>query len=121
MIKIGQSRRASDEIKTSTQAIRIYVFAGVFLCTVTLVAVVLLAIYAPNNPTVITAVFAATSSLTFILIFGGMSAMGSSVDGRMTQLVDTKAEAERAKGVIEGLQQNPLIDIAKPKEDGEQP
>lgn len=116
MIHLTQKRRASDQVSTATAAIRIYVGAALFLCTLTVIAVVALAIYAPKGDTTSNTVVGITGAITLMLVVAGINAMAKAVNGRVTQLLDTKAEAERAKGVIEGLQQNPVINLDKPTE-----
>lgn len=102
--------RRSDVIN-SRSTVKLYIGAAVGLAIVTIGAVVTLAIMVPNNAAVITVVIGITSPLILSLLGAALHSVATVVDGQMKQLLRTTADKERAQGLIEGLKENPKVNI----------
>jgi uncharacterized membrane protein len=100
-------------ITPGTANMRIYVTLSVIVCSITVAAVVILAIVQPNNTAAIATIIGLTTPITMTLLAAGLHGMSTSLDGRMTQLLQATAEKEHVKGVVEGLVANPKTNITE--------
>lgn len=96
----------------AASAVKWYVLLVFGLAFLTVSAVVTLSILAPNNPGAITTVIGITSPIFVSLLGGGLYKMAVGTDGKLNQILRITAEKERARGIIEGLKQNPDTNIS---------
>jgi len=102
-------RRATVTGATST--VKLYVTGAVVMAAMTIGGVLGAVALAPNNPTIIPTIVGITSPIILALLGGGLHGMAVSIDGKMSQLLRATAEKEHAKGLIEGLKENPKTNI----------
>lgn len=93
----------------ATATVRLYVIAVVVMAMTTIAAVVAVAVFMPaaQSANVITAIIGVTAPIILALLAGGQHSMSVAMDGKLSQIVRATAERERARGVIEGLKDNP--------------
>jgi len=95
----------------AASAVKWYVIGIVGMALVTIAAVVLLAIYVPDNPTIIATVIGVTSPIILTLLGFGQRAMAVAVDGKLSLLMQASEDKARLEGKLEGLEQNPKTNI----------
>lgn len=110
--EIETNRRASD-LKPSTSNVRLFVIGAILMCVITVVAVVLLSVLVPMNTAVISVVIGITTPISMALLAAGLHGIAVNVDGKMTQLIDMTAKKERLQGLVEGLAENPTVNLTK--------
>lgn len=105
------NRRAIDSVATAP-AVGRYVIGAVCTAAICAAAVVLLAVYAPDNATAINTVVGVMGPIIWALLGLGQHKIALGTDGKVTQLIETKAAQQRAEGFIEGLRENPDTNIS---------
>lgn len=103
------SRRAADLRPSSN--VRLFVLGAIFTCVFTVVAVVYLSIKAPTNTAAITTVLGITTPIMIGLLGAGIHGIATNVDGRLTQLIEMTAQKEHLQGLVEGLVENPGVNL----------
>jgi hypothetical protein len=107
----GGDRRNIAPGTASTQR---FVLWAVMTCIVTVVAVCVVAFsQSPNALQIIATIIGVTTPVTLGLLGAGLNGMSTSIDGRMTQLLQATAEKERVKGQLDGLVANPNTNITE--------
>lgn len=99
-------------ITTETSLSKFCILGAIYVCVLTVIAVVALAIFQPvNTASAITTVIGITSPIITGLLAFGVHGLVTAVDGRVTQLIEATAEKEHVKGAIEGLAANPKTNV----------
>lgn len=107
----AEERRAT--VVGATQTVKLYVIAVVITAFGTIAAVIGLAVFVPSNPTLIPVVVGITAPIILALIAGGQHSMAVAMDGKLSHLLRVTGEKERAQGLVEGLKENPNINLNK--------
>lgn len=95
----------------SAQPAKFFIAGAIVLCAITVAAVVLLAVLQPTNTMAIPTVIGVTSPIIMALVAAGLHNVAASINGRMTQLLESEKEKEHVKGVVEGLVVNPKTNV----------
>lgn len=98
-------------IISAVSSSRFYTLAAIGLSMFTVVAVVVLVVFQPQNPGAITTVIGITAPLILGLMGAGNIGIYKVLDGHQSQLMAAIAEKERVKGHLEGLRENPNTNI----------
>lgn len=113
-IEVDTNRRASDLRPKSH--VKLFIFSAIFVCMLTVLAVSVLAIVVPNNANIIATVLGITMPIMGGLLAAGLHGIAKNVDGKMEQLLTMTAQKERLQGLVEGLAENPHVNLDKTKE-----
>lgn len=100
-------------VTSATETVRFYVTCAIVVAALTMSAVLVVAILVPENTSVIATIIGISSPLLLALIAAGFHAQSVSINGKLAQLIKATAEKEHMKGIVEGLQENPKINISK--------
>lgn len=101
-------------IAPASSSVRLIVGGAIFVCVITVVAVVIVAAMQPPNALqVIGTILGVTTPVTLGLLGAGLNGMSASIDGRMTQLLQVTAEKERMTGMVDGLSVNPNVPLTE--------
>lgn len=98
-------------VTTASETVRFYVTCAIVVATLTITAVLVVAILVPDNTGVVATIIGITSPLLLALIAAGFHAQAVSINGKLSQLIKATAEKEHMKGVVEGLKENPRTNI----------
>lgn len=109
--EIETNRRASDLKPPSN--VKLYIFSAIFVCVVTVGAVSTLAVLVPNNAAIIATVLGITMPIISGLLLAGLHGIAVNVDGLTTKIIDITAQKERVAGFVEGLAENPTVNLKK--------
>lgn len=107
----AEKRRVSDQVPSSAPTVRLFVVAAVALCAMTITAVVVLAIFVPQNQTIVATVVGITSSLTGLLSLGAYLNVAKTIDGKMSELIQRVGREKKLEGLVEGLEKNPNTNV----------
>lgn len=108
-------RRAADHLPSTTSNMKFFVGSAIFLSVTTVVAVVTVTALVPGNTSIVTTIVGITTPITMALLAAGLHGLSVTIDGKMSQLLEATAQKERLGGIIEGLKENPKVNLG-PKE-----
>lgn len=98
-------------ILSAVSSSRFYTIAAIGLSMFTIVAVVVVVLFQPQNTAAISTIIGITAPLILALMAAGNIGILRVLDGHQSQLMAAIAEKERAKGQLEGLRENPKTNI----------
>lgn len=102
-------RRVS--VISATQALKWYVVGIVFMAAMTIGGVIGALYVAPDNPVAVPTIIGVTSPIILMLLGLGQRAMAVTQDGKLSRLLRESEDRARAEGLIEGLKENPNVNI----------
>lgn len=97
---------------TTVSGAKFYILCAIALAALTVVAVVVVVALQPTNyMPLVTIIVGITSQMILGLLAAGGLGVVKVIDGNQTKLLHAIARKERAEGTLEGLKQNPSINI----------
>lgn len=100
-------------IVSAFTASRFYIVATILLAVVTVAAVMTIVLLNPTNPNLalINIIVGITGPIMAAMLGGAGIGVLKVLDGHQSQLMAAIAQKERAQGVIQGLKENPNVNI----------
>lgn len=105
------TRRVTDNAPSVASTMKFFVGSAIFLCMVTVIAVVVVITLVPNPTVYVAMIIGITTPITTALLAAGLQGVALTIDGKMSQLLEATAQKERLSGVIEGLKENPKVNL----------
>lgn len=112
-IEVDTNRRWSDQVPLSSSKTGWFIVGTVFTCVMTLAAVVYLSIKMPNPQASIATVVGLATPILFGLLGAAVHGLSVNIDGKLTKLVDEKAQKERLIGTLQGMAENPEVTVVQ--------